>query len=449
MAIYEPINRRLVNVRRLAVLISVILLTFAALIIRLDYVHTTRFVEPAVRSDAVDYVVYSSNILHYGVFSRSYSPNKPPDPDCYRTPGYPLFLALIVRLGGPTHLYSNVLFVQAVMGALMVPLTFLAASSFMPFLPALFSALLVCASPHLISIGGYVLTESLFGFLLLISLCFYLFACRRGGTWRWVCAGFLFGIANLVTPTVLPLPWFLAGLTFLVFRRMGKDVRKSLAIFLLVFSIIPVGYAVRNHMNVSPENRDGRALGNVSIGSYPDFLFKEKRYQYYPYREDPEYTEYSSSLKNFTSIFSRRFQAEPGKYLAWYLYGKPSAFWNWNIFQGQGDVFIYPVIFSLFDVSPVARLVHDIMKWCHPFILMFALMGAGVHLYFLLKRDVVDKTGVVSMMMFGVISYYTLIFFVFAPWPRYSVPLRPELYMCASWALYLIFGEFRRKFKSN
>ena len=31
--------------------------------------------------------------------------------------------------------------------------------------------------------------------------------------------------------------------------------------------------------------------------------------------------------------------------------------------------------------------------------------------------------------------YFTVVYSVFAPWPRYSVPLRPELYLLAAWSV--------------
>ena len=41
---------------------------------------------------------------------------------------------------------------------------------------------------------------------------------------------------------------------------------------------------------------------------------------------------------------------------------------------------------------------------------------------------------IAAMMTFAVCVYFTAIYMVFAPWPRYSVPLRPELYLCAVWS---------------
>jgi 4-amino-4-deoxy-L-arabinose transferase-like glycosyltransferase len=423
-------------------------LTFAGFYYRIQYIINTEVIAP-IRADALDYARYAINLEEYGVFSLS-PPSPDVEADAYRSPGYPFFLVLVSKFSNSKdEVYQNILLSQQTLGALLIPLTYLTARFILPVWGSLLAAIMVCISPHLVSMAGYVLTESLFAFLLLLSLYLFMVARSTRSLSVYVLSGLSFGYSYLVTQTIFFVPWILVVLSMC--EKMHCPFRwrqfRALGVFCLVFSLFWAGYLIRNYVNVAPENRQGRALGNIAIGAYPDFIYKTKEWQYFMYYEDPEYRAIEHSPRRFVKVFSERFKQHPAKYLKWYFYGKPQAFWNWSIFQGMGDVFVYPVRSSLFEISSVARATHELMQYTHRFILLLVLAGAILHLYYFIRRFFNQDTLYLrdSIFLFSCPVYFTLLFVIFAPWPRYSIPLRPELFICASWTVFFVSNYFRKK----
>ena len=172
----------------------------------------------------------------------------------------------------------------------------------------------------------------------------------------------------------------------------------------------------------------------MSHGAYPDFIYKSPRYKRFPYREDPMQPEFGGSLETFSHILWERVKKEPLRYMKWYLVGKPYYLWSWDIIQGVGDIYINPVKNSFFEISKIAGLSKTTMRFFHPFVMLLAFAGIPFfcHNYRLQKTgDTLHKTALLPL---AVCVYFTTIYMVFAPWPRYSVPLRPELYLCAVWS---------------
>ena len=117
--------------------ITLVALSALALLLRLSYVRVTKVNAP-IRADAQQYVVYAWNVLQHGTFSRS-PPGEIPTADSFRSPGYPLFVALALAISGQSF-YSTVLYAQSIIGALVVPLTYALGRFFLPRWGALVAA---------------------------------------------------------------------------------------------------------------------------------------------------------------------------------------------------------------------------------------------------------------------------------------------------------------------
>jgi hypothetical protein len=153
---------------------------------------------------------------------------------------------------------------------------------------------------------------------------------RKRSLLLFISSGACFGYAYLINETALVIPFIFFGIALASDGRGHKRVFQhaflsGAACFLVVFCLFPVGWMIRNRTNVPPDAPSGkqRALMTLTHGTYPGFVYKDRRYKYYPYKEDPEQPAYSASLSQFAAIFWGRFRQRPARYLTWYLFEKP------------------------------------------------------------------------------------------------------------------------------
>ena len=201
--------------KKAIVLLAIV--TVVAIILRIGYVHFTTIEDP-IRADAGQYVIYGLNLVQHSTFSKDY-PTKTPRPDSYRSPGYPAFIALAMLLAGK-NAYPTIQYTQAVIGGLMVPLTFFLGILFLPAWGAMTAAVLVALSPHLVTSASYVLAETLFGFVFLCSLLLFCGAVRKRNRLLFVASGAGFGYAYLINETALLIPFIFSGIAIV---SNGRD----------------------------------------------------------------------------------------------------------------------------------------------------------------------------------------------------------------------------------
>jgi 4-amino-4-deoxy-L-arabinose transferase-like glycosyltransferase len=417
-------------------------------LLRIAYLEKTTIPNPII-ADAREYVTYGYNLAQHGTFSKEY-PADNPIPDNFRSPGFPVLVAIGFQLGGSKGYYPFVRYTQAVLGTFLVPLTYILGTFFLSPLSALVVSFLVAINPHLISFSSYILAETLFSFFLLISILLLYLALRSEKIWLFLLSGAMFGITYLVNESILFLPWFLAAAIFLCIRK--ENLRNSLKPhlirvvgFLIVFSVFGAAWSLRNTINVPDLNNGASSRARITMahGTYPDFIYKNPKLKYFPYRDDPEFGVYVSSWGNFASTFWERFKGEPVKYVTWYMFKKPYYIWSWSILQGQGDVYIYPVWETLYTSSKAANRFSRLpAKLIHIPTLLLCLMGLAFSLLILWKKPERSLLDQGPMLVFVSILHFTLLYMAFASLPRYSVPLRPELYLGAMWALTWLFKRF-------
>lgn len=423
-----------------------------ALWFRFQFVYPNLNDIPVVR-DASEYVNYGRNLVYHGTFSRESAVGKPA-PDAYRSPGYPLLVALSIIVGGEQHYRATVVLTQVVLSALLVPLTFLTGIYLLSVRGAMVAALLVAVSPHLIAATSCILTETLFAFLLLLAIWLFHCALAKEQILPFVIAGVCFGCAYLTNEISLFLPFVFACIAMLGGALKQKAVLRNrrllnVFVFLVVFSLFPGGWQLRNYLQLPDDAKRGvhRAVITMSHGAYPDFVYKNPQFKRFPYREDPLQPAFGESIDSFIRILWTRFKNEPARYLKWYLFGKPRYLWSWDIIQGVGDVYIYPVKVYLFENSEIAHLMKAMMRFLHPILTFFAL--AGIPLLYLAPRSEGKSEIKCNSLSFILATciYATLIYMVFAPWPRYSIPFRPELYLCSIWPLTVLSKHLSKKWK--
>jgi 4-amino-4-deoxy-L-arabinose transferase-like glycosyltransferase len=427
------------------------LLVIAALGMRTAYIVRTDVYLP-IRADARNYCNYAQNLINHGIFSKDTSKN--PTPDCFWSPGYPAFLAANIYLFGMKHFYPATQFAQALLGALVAGMVFVIGLFFLPRWASTLAGLLTACSPHLISLGGYLLTETLFAFTLISFLLLYIIAIRTEKSLYFGASGAVAGFSYLVNPVIFFAPLILAGLFFIRnihHRPSSIPGRKRLIMFFLLAFMTPwILWTARCYLNVpvTSDSATSRALDNLIIGAHHDF--------YEIWRANPrdptnpaelDQRRVKGSWSRFLSILGRRILDNPWHYMKWYLYEKPKLLWNWDILVGQGDVYVYPVIRPWFQTSLFASGIHSVMKSVHWWLLFLAFLG-GLSLH----RFWRSQQGEAIMVLYVVTVYISAVYVILQSEARYSIPLRPAMYLCASfglwrvgWAARNLLNNFREK----
>jgi len=434
--------------------LTIMVIAGLSLWIRVSYFHST-YIDKPMRGDAASYVQYALNLVNYGTFSKDRE-SVNPRPDAYWPPGYPALLATAMQMEKRFGIsfYETTLYTQAVIGALIAVVTLLIGRLFLNHYAATLAALFVAFSPHLISLGGYLLTETLFSFALLLSIYVYLIAFRLKSGWLFLLSGLAFGLAYLVNPVVFFAPVLFAGLTLYLYRHHQQNSMRTASRLvlpsLLAFFLIVGGWSARNLINVSDSALDGseRLFTNLVIGMHHDYhaIWRANpRDPNNPATVDER--QLKGSYPALASMLIGRIGEAPLHFAHWYLVQKPIRLWDWNILTGQGDIYVYPVEYSLYDISNAALLSYAVMRSAHYWLFGFALLGL-IFVY----RQVKVSDPAVSAPLFLYVSlvYVSAVYVVAQAEARYSIPMRPEMYLCAVYFLSELVRSMReRRLKSG
>ena len=425
------------NKTRLIKILITSIIIFVALVLRINYVSGTDVYLP-IRADARSYYIYAQNLVNHGVFSMEASEN--PTPDSFWPPGYPTLLSSIQYIFSTKHFYPTALFVQAVLGALTAGMVFTTGAFFLPLWAAATAGVLTACSPHLISIGGYLLTETLFAFTLVSFLLTCVIAIKTEKSGYFLSAGFIAGITYLVNPVIFFAPFLFAGLFFFKSDTDGSSSgsmkKKLISLFLIAFMVPWLLWSVRCYLNVpaTSSSSSNRALINFIIGAHDDF--------FQIWRADPrdpknpaeiDKRKANGSWSKFLSILGPRIWDNPGHYVRWYFYEKPKLLWSWNILVGVGDIYIYPVTKTWFQTSELASAIYAVMKPIHWCLFILSLLG-GIFLH--QYQSSPGRQMIISIYVCAI--YVSAVYVVLQSEPRYSIPLRPLMYLCAVFSLWQI-----------
>lgn len=393
-------------------------------------------IDGGIRGDARDYIAYAINLDRHGVYGRKLvdGGNTPPPPDGLRAPGYPVFLSLFIDphakdLGLPT-----VVTVQALIGSATVLLCLLLFRRLLPPWWALGATTLVATSPHLINVSVYYLTESLFTFLLVLHLV----ALERGYSLRskrWLLlAGVVLAASVLVRPTTQYLVVFYA-IALLFMRGISPRARvAALACLLAPVLLFSGAWALRNIQATGYASHPVMQSNFLQHGMYINMMYNDDPATYgYPYRFDPDSKALSGNTRAVIDAIIERAAAEPVRYAQWVLLGKPAQFLAWNLTESIGGPFIYAPIASPWKDSISFRLLSALAAGLHGMIVLLAIAGAVLALW---RWTPLAAASPGVIILATVFVYFMMLHMAGAPFPRYSIPLRPVCYGLAMFALH-------------
>ncbi|KAF0813220.1 hypothetical protein IGB42_02148 [Andreprevotia sp. IGB-42] len=388
----------------------------------------TTLIDGLIRGDARDYLAYAFNLKTHGVYSNAMplAQSVIPHPDALRAPGYAFFIAPFVDAGRNDLGLTAVLYLQALLGALTTLFSMLIFRKIMPFWAAIACGLLTAISPHLINISVYILTESLFTFLLITHVYTLVLARERANTLLFILSGLLLAASWLVRPTTM----LLVAVYILVFawavyrKQIGW---RALACLILPFFIAFSGWSIRNELAIGRMSDPQLSVNFIHHGSYINMMYQDKPETYgYPYRFE---TRKINSVGDAITLTIDHFKAEPARYMGWILFGKPVQFLSWDLTESIGDAVIYAQPKTPYADNGLFIQTHRLAKLAH---LPMMLLAAAACIYFLFKRD----TANFALQITGIVVLYFIAFHAIgSPFPRYSIPIRPLCYGLAFWLL--------------
>ena len=417
--------------------LALLAVTLFAFALRWYYVSTAVVLNP-VRGDATQYYAYALNLANHGIFSKDLPGVAVIHPDNYRDPGYPVFLAIWMKLlGAGEAWYAAVLLGQALLGALTITLATQLGRHWLPLSWATAAGVLMALWPHSVTINGYLLSETLFGFLCALGLLAFASARRRRSPRRAFVAGVVLGAAALTNAVLLPFGILLA--VFMAWRKLaGRSVCVALAVGALA---LPGAWSVRNALIVVPvagNSSTDRALLNLALGSWPGFQSAWRdsvlgdatakiRARRMFLTVDAEYMQLRTSPARGAEAIVRRFARHPLQTARWYLIQKPMLLWGWSIEIGQGDIFVYPTKNAPFQTQSAWIALAAICHALNLPLMLLALAGAS---FVWSKRQYIagsDMTSsrATSEALVLLVVFITVVYSTLQAEPRYSIPFRP------------------------
>lgn len=223
-----------VNKERLVAgfLVLAVLLRLSILIVA--YFHPER----TLTNDSSSYIEPAQYLLRDGAYTY---------PSALRTPVYPIFLAVIYKLFGESHFF--VVLVQTLIGLATIYLTYLLSTKLLPSQKKPIGILFFAFGLES-SLGPfYVMTETLFTFLLVcILLCFLIYRQSININYGWLAVGgVLTGLAILCRPIALYFPAVILLFILWEHRRDFKRWLASSAIYVFMVLICVIPWIVRNN----------------------------------------------------------------------------------------------------------------------------------------------------------------------------------------------------------
>lgn len=385
--------------------------------------------ELRVTGDAVDYYRYAWNIVHHGMFASTPPGESPVIPNSFRDPGYPLLMAAWMCLFDTfDHWYAAMLMTQALLGGLTVTLLILAARRWLSPVALAVAGFMMAIWPHSIAIPGYLLSETLFGFLCAVAAWVSVEAyVRRRAAW-FALSGLAWSVAALTNAILLPFALVLAGVLWL---RGAADRRMALALALTSL-ILPVAWGARSLTIPPSTSSTGRAVMNLVQGSWPEYHDAYQRAS----RGDTaaahdldlmngEMAALQGHTAKGLSRVGQRIGEAPLRYLGWYL-SKPALLWSWDIRIGQGDVYVYPTRNSPLRSGGSLAFLEVLCYVLNPIVGLCAIAGATLAL---LRKP----SGMLVLVLPALFA--TFVYGVLQSEPRYSVPFRGFEILLAAYAL--------------
>jgi len=425
--ILENLKVLILERRKTICLCAVFFILLFSYFLRYYYIEKTIFVIH-IRADAAEYVLSAANLFYRGIYSSIFPPI--PHGDVVRFPGYPLFLIPFIALSNNVDSFClNVLHFQAIISTMCIFLLYLIIRDVFPDWITMFIIFVAGFNPFLITMSGYLLSEILFTFLLLVFILTAIKAIEKPSFPRFALTGLILGLNLLVKPLLFPLP-FLILASAIISRKIRlivpvKYILASIVIMGIVFSPWSI-YSYRTEGSILGSKTT--ALAQLALGTYPNLRYEGGR-QDYPNYDDPSWGKWSVSTSSIFLHLWEETKLHPATYIYWYTIGKQLMLWQWEITEAMGNIFIYPIKDTPY-FNNYLFITTNIISYIlyYPIILGFLAYA----LMRIIRPSYLRKLGFRSYLHLDIIIVVVLCFAfsqaLFGPFQRISIPFRILLY---------------------
>ncbi|MCX7922754.1 MAG: glycosyltransferase family 39 protein [Clostridia bacterium] len=361
-------------------------------------------------SDDLNYLKSAVVLIKKGIFVfHNYN-----EPTVFITPLYPLFLATIFKIFGYGEVgIQAARVVQALISCATIVLIFLIARYLINTIVGLIASFLVAFYIPNISTVGYLLTETLFTFLLCLLIYLSLIFSDKPCYKNFIVLGVVWAATVLCRPTIALYP-----VLYFIYLRLSKKIRffkaaKLGVVMALSFVVFMSPWWIRNYMEYARFIPLAASSGNPMLqGTYVNYKQTPQDTVYYKLGGNALETnkiEVDVAKGRIRSEFKKDFWG----YLRWYTIGKTVLFWvapfYWKEYLGVS--------------------YHMAMGY-HYIIIVFGFIGMGV----LTAKDF--KKYLLPIL---VVLYFNAIHCVYMAFDRYAFPLLPLMAIYSAFFLNSIF----------
>jgi hypothetical protein len=398
-----------------------------------------------IRADAKQYVTYAVNMKAFHVYSNDLATPGAiavaPKPGATSPPGYPLFLRMFMGDTVDMGFVDRIVMIQAWLGIVVVALGMALAMLLLGFWPGVAAGIAMAVNPHMIVFTDYLLTETLYSLALIVFLSVGVVALgRHPGRVRVLLAcvsGITLAIACLIRPTLdqfalallllsLATPWF-------------KRFRREIVLLVIGWSLLMAPWWIRNESAFGHMSDPRLMVAAIHTGSYPDFMLDGRpETSGNPYAYDPRTAVAESSLRAALGDVGQKFVEHPWRMLRWYLIEKPFYLFKWTLPDGWGDMFTYPILRSPWLSNPAFILLTSIVRGLHWPLVLLGMMGAVLAFTPAMKMAVGEKWRDSVRWLATVQVFMIAVHVAGSPFPRYSVPFRPLLFILAMFSVVVV-----------
>ncbi|MFL0796841.1 MAG: hypothetical protein K6L73_05060 [Cellvibrionaceae bacterium] len=405
-------------------LIAIILSIFFGLHTRYLVNTQTEFHVP-IRADAADFYFYAKNLKFENTYSRSQT--QPLVSDAIRDPGFPSFASLLYS-EDLREFYFRTINTQTFIQVFSFLLLTLYLLKTIGITKTAILSLFLWNFPHFITINIYFLSESIFLSLLVLSFISFDYAINKKDLENerklFFISGILIGMACITRSIVMYYPVFLT----LFMLTIKHDKTRSMIWYLTGSLIFILGWKARNFLIIGESSDPTLLINAIYHGSFPNFMYQNNPETFaFPYKFDPKADQIYSGIPFTLQLIFERAIESPYAYLKWYTYGKFESLWSWDIVQGMGDIFIYPVKNSPYWHFPELSLIHSFNKILHPIILSFT---GALTLFQLTKWKSLKRFK--PIFPISIVLYISTLNIIIAPFPRYGIPFKVFIFILFS-----------------